>query len=119
MILFLKHKWFDMIVSGEKDEEYREYKKFYTPRLLNLRRNFDKGKSYIELRRGYSKTAIKIECESVWLYSWSGDLFHSPETVIHLWGDVFPTSNIFKRPEWGFDSTKETIIFKFKKAGGV
>lgn len=32
--LTLKRKWFDMIVSGEKKEEYRELKKFWASRLL-------------------------------------------------------------------------------------
>ena len=32
--LTLKKKWFDMIKSGEKKEEYREIKKFWATRLL-------------------------------------------------------------------------------------
>lgn len=33
--LVLKKKWWDMIESGEKNEEYREITKFYCVRLLN------------------------------------------------------------------------------------
>lgn len=35
MILPIKKKWFDMIKSGEKREEYREIKPYYTTRFLN------------------------------------------------------------------------------------
>lgn len=33
--LNLKRKWFDMILSGEKKEEYREIKEYWCRRLLN------------------------------------------------------------------------------------
>ena len=33
--LTLKKKWFDMIASGEKKEEYREIKQFWAKRLAN------------------------------------------------------------------------------------
>lgn len=38
--LVLKHKWYDMIESGEKKEEYREIKQYWVNRLLNVRRDF-------------------------------------------------------------------------------
>lgn len=36
MYLQIKKKWFDMIVSGEKKEEYREIKPYYDTRFQNL-----------------------------------------------------------------------------------
>lgn len=36
LILPIKRKWFDMILSGEKLEEYREIKPYYTSRILKL-----------------------------------------------------------------------------------
>lgn len=36
LILPIKKKWFDMILSGEKKEEYREITPYYTSRLSNL-----------------------------------------------------------------------------------
>lgn len=39
--LTLKKKWFDMIVSGEKKEEYREIKPFWIKRFLNGSQNID------------------------------------------------------------------------------
>lgn len=35
LILPIKKKWFDMILSGEKKEEYREIKPYYRSRLHN------------------------------------------------------------------------------------
>lgn len=36
LILPIKKKWFDMILSGEKKEEYREIKEYYETRFQNL-----------------------------------------------------------------------------------
>lgn len=36
LTLPIKGKWFDMILSGEKKEEYREIKKYYETRFQNL-----------------------------------------------------------------------------------
>lgn len=35
LILPIKKKWFDMIASGEKKEEYREIKPYYDSRFMN------------------------------------------------------------------------------------
>ena len=47
--LTLKKKWFDMILSGTKKEEYREIKPYWSKRF--------EGKSYdvIVFRNGYQK----------------------------------------------------------------
>lgn len=36
LTLPIKKKWFDMILSGEKKEEYREIKPYYISRFRNL-----------------------------------------------------------------------------------
>ncbi len=36
LILPIKKKWFDMILSGEKKEEYREIKPYYQARFKNI-----------------------------------------------------------------------------------
>lgn len=36
LILPIKKKWFDMILSGEKKEEYREIKPYYKTRFKNV-----------------------------------------------------------------------------------
>lgn len=35
LVLPIKKQWFDMILSGEKKEEYREIKPYYTKRFKN------------------------------------------------------------------------------------
>ncbi|WP_454974060.1 ASCH domain-containing protein [Capnocytophaga gingivalis] len=49
--LTLKKNWFDLILSGEKKEEYREIKPYWEKRLI--------GKKYdrIIFRNGYRKNA--------------------------------------------------------------
>lgn len=71
--LTLKKKWFDMVASGEKKEEYREIKDYWTRRLTEIMKNgvdqatvfrtFDR----VEFRNGYGKDAPKIlmECRGV------------------------------------------------------
>ena len=58
MILPIKKKWYDMILSGEKKEEYRKISPYYTTRFRNLWGDeFDKCsevKKEIFLRNGYS-----------------------------------------------------------------
>lgn len=34
--MVLKHKWYDMIESGEKKEEYRDFNRYWTMRLTTL-----------------------------------------------------------------------------------
>ncbi len=56
LTLPIKKKWYDMILSGEKKEEYREIKPYYDSRF----KNFTGG--YIAFRNGYSKTSPTIVC---------------------------------------------------------
>lgn len=76
--LTLKKKWFDMIASGEKKEEYREIKPYWIKRLsrevytdgqpVNIygRDSFNHF-DFIEFKNGYSKGAPKflIECKGI------------------------------------------------------
>lgn len=43
--LVLKRKWWDMIASGEKTEEYREIKPYWVKRLIDWKRFQDDCKS--------------------------------------------------------------------------
>lgn len=66
LTLPIKKKWFDMIKSGEKKEEYREIKPYWTKRL-NFISYDEKGVVYqvnknILLRNGYSKNSPTLKC---------------------------------------------------------
>lgn len=70
LILPIKRKWFDMILSGEKKEEYREIKPYWENRFVKIfgekafypRPNWVSDESVIPtvkimFRNGYSKTS--------------------------------------------------------------
>ena len=63
--LTLKKKWFDMILSGEKKEEYREVKTYWQNRLqINGYHRFEfKEYDQIIFKNGYSKDARKMVVE--------------------------------------------------------
>lgn len=74
----IKKKWFDMILGGEKTEEYREVKPYWTTRLCNelgIENNMIELTKFITtcnyitkdyknfdviIRNGYSKDSIEI-----------------------------------------------------------
>lgn len=60
--LTLKKKWFDMILSGEKKEEYREIKEYWISRLcydkvLRRTKYFDS----VIFKNGYGRNAPSVE----------------------------------------------------------
>jgi hypothetical protein len=57
--LTLKKKWFDMIASGEKKEEYREIKPYWTKRLTD---GDPKHWDVVAFRNGYAKDSPVIYC---------------------------------------------------------
>ncbi|MFG6319581.1 MAG: ASCH domain-containing protein [Clostridia bacterium] len=65
LTLPIEKKWFDMIESGEKKEEYREIKPYWTSRFENLT-YFDFRKIFrdfeVEFRNGYGNRVPKIRC---------------------------------------------------------
>lgn len=61
-VLPIKKKWFDMILTGEKEEEYREIKPYYDKRLGYLARGTGKVTTII-LRNGYSYNSPSIKCK--------------------------------------------------------
>lgn len=78
LVLTIKREWFDMILSGEKKEEYREIKPYYTSRLEKLfSYNIHTNKSEvwylgnktipqeIMFRNGYNHNSPFIKCKCV------------------------------------------------------
>lgn len=82
LILPIKKKWFDMIASGEKKEEYRDIKPYYDRCLGNeaigfpfteeIVENFDSIESYdsnqikeleVIFRNGYNANSPRIKCK--------------------------------------------------------
>ena len=66
LVLPIKKKWFDMIKSGEKKEEYREIKPYYFSRFKKLPLyDFREDKMTFEVifRNGYSKSSPELKCK--------------------------------------------------------
>ena len=60
MVLPIKKKWFDMIKSGVKKEEYRELKPYYENRFDKLFK--DDIRAVVTFRNGYSNDSPSIDC---------------------------------------------------------
>lgn len=63
LVLPIKKKWFEMIVRGEKKEEYREYKEYYHIRFKKIF-GFDYINKRVEIvfRNGYSHNSPSVRC---------------------------------------------------------
>jgi len=92
LILPIKKQWYDLILSGEKKEEYREIKPYYRSRLKN--EGFldqyglpDLWQDWVLFRNGYSKSSPSFEALC---------------TVDIRTG----------RPEWGAEPGKEYYVLK-------
>lgn len=66
--LTIKKKWFDMILSGEKKEEYREIKDYWTKRLVWLL-NTDEFGSISDLTDRLKEKAMIVERKSYLEYA--------------------------------------------------
>jgi len=63
LVLPIKKKWFDMIVSGEKKEEYREFKEYYHIRFKRIFGLDYRDKSAeIVFRNGYNYNSPTVRC---------------------------------------------------------
>ncbi len=97
--LTLKKKWYDMILSGEKTEEYRDIKMYWASRLMggfpstfgiNMVNPDFKNFSYVQFTNGYradSRTMLR---------------------------EVYSISIGEGRPEWGAEVGKKYFIIKLR-----
>jgi len=91
--LVLKGKWFDMIASGEKREEYRLPTDYWRKRLHNWDLRFNAQTTpVVEFRRGYAKDAPRM---AFWCLG--------IETASGLMPYAYVDDAVGKRlhPEWG------------------
>lgn len=75
--LTLKKQWFDMILSGEKKEEYREIKDYWINRLTEDKSYCQMGNDgyvinaktfdWVEFTNGYNKNSprVTLECKGI------------------------------------------------------
>ncbi len=63
LVLPIKKKWFDMIASGEKKEEYREIKPYYDEKFMKIfGLNYLNKRVELVFRNGYSHNSPSIKC---------------------------------------------------------
>lgn len=86
LTLPIKKKWFDMIKSGEKKEEYREIKPYYDSRFKVYDMNMAMFENII-FRNGYSKNSPSIKC-------------------------YVCIEKGYGKPEWGAEPNKEYYVLK-------
>jgi hypothetical protein len=99
--LTLKNKWFDMILSGEKKEEYREIKDYWISRLAItfVHRHDEDGERFIfepkdfdtvRFKNGYAKDSVFTDREVKGVRIGTG------------------------KPEWGAENNKNYFIIEFE-----
>lgn len=62
LVLSVKKKWFDLIKSGQKTEEYRELNEYWKKRF-GFKQGYYKGYKYVEFRNGYGLGVPKFKIE--------------------------------------------------------
>ena len=91
--LVLKGKWFDMIASGDKREEYRLPTLYWRKRLHNWGRKFTGNTTpVVEFRRGYAKYAPRMAFWCMGIETASGLM---PYAYV-----AYPADRCL-HPEWG------------------
>ena len=100
--LVLKGKWFDMIASGEKLEEYRLPTDYWRKRLHNWDLRFNAQTTpVVEFRRGYAKDAPRMAFWCLGIETASG---------LMPYAYVTPTSGKRLHPEWGEPADPHFVI---------
>lgn len=61
----LKKKWYEMIESGVKKEEYRECKDYWYKRLTDMDTLRAKPYTHIRFRYGYTKRTMLFELDCI------------------------------------------------------
>lgn len=111
LTLPIKKKWFDMIVSGEKKEEYREIKPYYDSRFMNAF-----GFLLVGGQMVYGEAAPE-EIRKPWpvlVVFRNGYSKDSPEVVCKC------TLQFGKgKPEWGTEPGKLYYVLKIEKVEEV
>ena len=107
--LTLNKKWFDMILSGEKKEEYRELKEYWKTRLTNR----EKPEYRLISLQGFLTLALPNDFFAKYDYveftnGYGGKM---PTMLIECLG----ISKGYGEPKWGAEEETEYIVIKLGK----
>lgn len=114
--LTLKKKWFDMIESGEKPEEYREIKPYWVKRIFNADfGSLDLKEAYkymnAGLRIAYINKSQKYQVpifEAIHFYNGGSYSLKSPNFLRECLGIEIREG----KPEWGAEPGKKYFVIK-------
>lgn len=107
LILPIKKKWFDMILSGEKKEEYREIKPYYMSRFANVFSMYPTSSTY-----PYSNVPYGTDIREILFRNGYGK--NCPEFVASC------TLEVKKgKPEWGAEPGREYYVLKIHEIKSV
>lgn len=107
--LNLKKKWFDMILSGEKKEEYREWKPYWAIRFLKqgmkdvcatYAGSNDRWEHFdaVVFKNGYTKNAptMKVEVSGIKLGNGRPEWGATNRCIIIKLGKIISTKNLLQ-----------------------
>lgn len=109
LILPIKRKWFDMILSGEKKEEYRDIKPYYDTRLMDAFGTIWVGD---ELIRAPMPELQKNRVQLVAFRNGYG------KDVPTIWTECSLSAG-YGREEWGAEPGKKYYILTIENIGGM
>lgn len=96
MLLILKRKWYDKLLAGEKEEDYRDIKPYYTTRLQNI--------------LGKEKMSLLLQGKEVLLGDVVFKLGYKKDACSFT---EMTTVRIGKgNPKWGADGNRDQYIFR-------
>lgn len=98
----MKKKWFDMVLSGEKKEEYREFKPHWMTRVRNCIGDLGYPQSVHEAKdhgREYTVVASRRIATPLEICFVNGYQKNAPRFIGHC--DYFFVRNKSLHPEWG------------------
>lgn len=97
--LTIKKKWFDMILSGDKKEEYREICRHWESRLCSKNREHFKNYDFLEFSNGYGHSVPKLTCRCEGISVGTGNrrwgCLEHPVFIISL-GEITNVKNLKK-----------------------
>ena len=116
--LVLKRKWWDMIESGEKPDEYRDITSLYCSRLL-VKGDWIYLKQYFEYDEEKILNAVKSDAQRAhmnirWQH-YDAVCFHRGYTNATMLYEFKGTSIGYGNPDWGAPKEKEVFIIKLGK----
>lgn len=111
--LVLKHEWYDMIKSGEKEEEYRTICPYWIMRLMEHKNGSPISPKEAEAYAADVDTFIWLDTSDIQFKDYDAVCFHrgyTKEVMYRFIGDMAPGVG---RSEWGAPPDNE-IVFVIK-----